>query len=132
VIPIRKLKNPIQAERRGKRGLPSRASILAPILWRNEINVNVIKNITEHEMAIAMKTGVKAVGAESRRFGAPLGRTERLYSGEIVAVVQLMLAALFVREHDPSTPRNTLGPSIPFDEPVSESAVDGTTANRDI
>jgi len=125
-----KPKIPIQADTRGKSGLSKSAAILEPILWRKEINVNAMKNNTENEIAIAMNTGVDAVGAERRRSGALLGRASRLYWGESDGLVQLRPAALFGREQEPNTPRNALGPSTTCDEPVSRSAVEGTTVKR--
>jgi len=76
--------------------------------------VNITKKMKEQVMATAIKAGAVAVGAESNRFGELPGRTARSYCGDTDGAVQLMLAALFLREHEPNTPMKTLGPSIPL------------------
>lgn len=72
---MRKPKNPTHADRRCSIGLANKASIFGAILWRREIKVKDRKKRIEKEMAIAMNTGVEAVGGESRS-DAFSGRTE--------------------------------------------------------
>jgi len=87
-----------------------------------------MKNKIEKEMAIAMNTGVVAVGGESRPV-ASSGRMERSYRGETLGAVQLILAELDVFAHDPSTPKKTLGPSRLLDALTCTdcNVIDGTT-----
>jgi hypothetical protein len=89
--------------------------------------VKEMKKRIDNAIEMEINAGVVAVGADKRRFEPLPGRTERLYTGETEASVQLMLAALFLFEHEPNNPIKTLGPSTPFDDPVRINAVDGTT-----
>lgn len=73
--PIINPRNPSQPDSRCNIGLSRTVEIFAPILWRNEINVKVTKKSIEKDNAMAMKTGVVAVGADNRRSGAPSGST---------------------------------------------------------
>jgi len=73
--------------------------------------VNVIKNKMENAKDMAMNAGVPEGGAERVSNGAEEGRTERSYTGESDAIVQLTAAASSVLEQEPRAPRNTLGPS---------------------
>lgn len=104
-------KNPIHADKRCSMGLSNIVEILDPILSRKDIKVNVNRNNAEKKIATAMNAGVAAVGAESRRFGELAGSTERSYCGDRVGTVQLTGALFFEREHEPNTPKKTLGPS---------------------
>jgi len=90
--------------------------------------VKEMKKRIDNAIETEMNAGVVAVGADKRRLELPPGRTVRLYTGETEASVQLMLAALFLFEHEPNNPIKTLGPSTPFDDPAWINAVDGTTA----
>jgi len=74
------------------------------------------KNKIEKERAIAMNTGIEAVGAVSRP-GAFPGSTERSYKGETLGAVQLTLPELDALAQDPNAPKKTLGPSRSWDEP---------------
>jgi len=116
VSPIINPKKPIQADILCIAGLSNAAVILAPNLCRNEMNVNVNRNIVEDASAMAINAAA-AVGADKRRPGAFFGSTERSYSGDTVAGVQLRPAELLEREQEPKTPMNTLGPSTDEEDP---------------
>ena len=116
-VPIMKPKIPIQADTRWIMGLSRAVPSLAPSLARKAIRVKRTKKMNENPRAMAMKAGVVAVGADNQR-DASLGRAERSnwgvrigldvamsmdkpYLGFRTGIVQLMDAALFVREQDP-------------------------------
>lgn len=127
VIPMRKPKNPIHADNCCTRGFCNIPESLPPILWRKEIKVKEMKKTIDSAIAMEIKAGVVAVGADRRRFELLPGRTVKSYTGETEAPVQLVLAALFPFEQEPNSPIKTLGPSTPFEDPVWINAVDGTT-----
>lgn len=92
------------------------ADSLGPRLARRETRVKIMRKRAERAIAIAIKTGVVAVGAV-RRSGAFLGRADRSiwplmpfkglvhinvpYVGDTVDGVHVTGPLLFVREHDP-------------------------------
>ena len=89
---------------------------LGPRVARREIRVNNMRKRPERVIAIAIKTGVVAVGAV-RRSGAFLGRADKSiwplmhfrglvhvnvpYVGDTVDGVHVTGPLLFGREHDP-------------------------------
>jgi hypothetical protein len=89
---------------------------LGPRLARRDIMVKIMRKRTEKAIAIAMKTGVEAVGAV-RRSGEFLGRADKSiwplmpfmklvivnvpYVGDTVDGVHVTGPLLFGREHDP-------------------------------
>jgi len=77
------------------------------------MNVKMKKKATEKARATAMKAGVEAAGAERTIFGALSGSTERSYTGEIVAGVQVVGEEFDFRAHEPKKPSQTVGPSCP-------------------
>jgi len=126
VSPIMKPRTPIQAETRWTRGFSSAAEAPSPILCRNVVKVNAKKKRVEKDKATAMKTGVDGPGPDNNREGAFPGRTVRLYEEDTVGDVQFRPAELWGREHDPSAPRKTLGPST-FVVWFEDNAVEGVT-----
>jgi len=76
-----------------------------------------------------MNAGVVAVGAV-KRSGALEGSTDRSYVGETDGEVQMTSVSLLGREHEPSAPKKTLGPSTDEDEELDwVSEVDGDTVS---
>jgi hypothetical protein len=92
------------------------ADSLGPSLVRRETRVKIMRKRAEKVIAIAIKTGVVAVGAV-RRSGAFLGRADKSirplmpfrgpaqvnapYVGDTVDGVHVTGPLLFGREHDP-------------------------------
>jgi hypothetical protein len=76
-MPIIKPKNPIHAERLWSKGLSSTLLKPWPILSRNEMRVNVMKNSMENDKATAMKAAAEAAGAYNTSCGALPGRADR-------------------------------------------------------
>lgn len=72
-----KPKKPIHAESLCIVGLSNVADILAPILCRNEIKVNINRKSVVDASATAINAGAATVGAVKRRLGEFFGRTER-------------------------------------------------------
>jgi len=105
------------------------ADSLGPRLVRRETRVKIMRKRTERAIAIAIKTGVVAVGAV-RRSGAFVGRADKSYVGDTVDGVHVTGPLLFGREHDPRRPKNTVGPSISLDDEGSDSCNDGETTRR--
>lgn len=124
-----KPRTPIQAEIRWIMGFSKVADTLSPILCRKDVNVNVKKNNAEKDSATAMKTGVDGAGGDSNKAGTFPGKTLRLYDGDTDGSVQFRLAEFVRREHDPSTPRNTLGPST-FVTWTEVKLVEGVTVSK--
>jgi len=101
-----------------------------PMEPRNDMRVNIKKNMTVNARATAMNAGVVAVGAE-RRSGAFPGRTDKSYVGLIVGEVQFTGASLFGLEHEPSAPRKTVGPSTPCVAPGCVRVSEGDTVSKE-
>jgi len=132
VKPVMNPKTPNHATPLWKVGLSRRAPIFPGSFDRKDRRVKrTTKNVLRTK-EIAMKAGVAEVGAERRRFGASLGRTDKSYTGSSTVDVQLRGASLFGREQDPSAPKRTVGPSI-FEEPPPGcfSDVDGVTESKE-
>jgi len=105
------------------------ADSLGPRLPRRETRVKIMRKRAENAMAMAIKTGVVAVGAV-RRSGAFLGRADKSYVGDTVDGVHVTGPLLFGREQDPRRPKNTVGPSISLVDVGSDSCNDGETTKR--